>query len=122
MGSDVDFELGEARNYYKQLSDVAQSHDIGIDVVCIGGKQFHTSLLQHLVLNNGGAVLITRALADDDEDEAESNSGISSSTSNPQLVSATEQLTNTLLLALYRSLCLFCALFVVCCLFCCCVR
>lgn len=48
--------------YYKDLAQLAGNNDIGIDIYCIGLKRFHTSILQNLVLSNGGAVIMQKEI------------------------------------------------------------
>lgn len=49
-------------SYFKEISLKAQEHDIGIDIFCIGLKQFHSNILQNLVLSNGGLVHMQKEL------------------------------------------------------------
>eukprot|EP01114_Cavostelium_apophysatum_P002146 TRINITY_DN11871_c0_g1_i2.p1 TRINITY_DN11871_c0_g1~~TRINITY_DN11871_c0_g1_i2.p1 ORF type:complete len:924 (-),score=187.79 TRINITY_DN11871_c0_g1_i2:24-2708(-) len=54
------YQNEQAREYYKKIALRAHQHDVGIDIFCIGLKQFHTNILQNLVMSNGGLVIMQK--------------------------------------------------------------
>jgi hypothetical protein len=55
-----------AVEYYRTLALKAHHKDIGIDIFCGGMKQFHTPILQNLVLTNGGIVIMQKTFSPDE--------------------------------------------------------
>jgi hypothetical protein len=58
----IEYHRAKAVNFFKKISVKAQEIDAGIDVFCIGLKQFFSPVLQNLVLSNGGLVIMQKEI------------------------------------------------------------
>jgi len=61
---EVDYRVDQATQFYRKQAALAATYNFSIDIYCIGLKTFRVRLLQHLVLSNGGTVVLIKDAED----------------------------------------------------------
>eukprot|EP01130_Rhizamoeba_saxonica_P003457 TRINITY_DN1463_c0_g1_i2.p1 TRINITY_DN1463_c0_g1~~TRINITY_DN1463_c0_g1_i2.p1 ORF type:complete len:696 (-),score=124.12 TRINITY_DN1463_c0_g1_i2:78-2165(-) len=55
-----DYAISDAYGYYRDLSSISQQHDVSINILCGGLRNFQVSILQNLVMQNGGHIVMNK--------------------------------------------------------------
>jgi hypothetical protein len=62
--SEAEFRESSARTFYRERAHIAKINNFNIDMFCIGLHQFHVSILNNLVLQNAGIIMLIREFTD----------------------------------------------------------